>query len=233
MNWWRKEDEENEKSATKSNSEAGQSPLSASSGTAHSASTSASPRSTASSAPDLEKKYGTVRSALSSGTVIQGKLSFDTPVRIDGSLMGEIFSSSVLIVGPSGSVSADINVETLVVLGTVSGEIKARKKIELHASGELVGNIETPNLFIEEGAYFDGACAMTSKAAEKVKEKVSVESSSVAKESSVKSGTISAKIPIVTAKKDDSLNAKDSGLSTPDKGSEKKSPSVEVKAPVQ
>lgn len=109
---------------------------------------------------DLEKKYGTVRSALGAGTVIQGKLSFDTPVRIDGSLIGEIFSSSVLIVGPQGSVSADINVETLVVFGSVSGEIKARKQLEVFASGEVVGNIVTPSLTVEDGAYFDGTCSM-------------------------------------------------------------------------
>jgi cytoskeletal protein CcmA (bactofilin family) len=111
-------------------------------------------------AADLEKKYGTVRSALGAGTVIQGKLSFDTPVRIDGSLIGEIFSSSVLIVGPQGSVSADINVETLVVFGSVSGEIKARKQLEVFASGEVVGNIVTPSLTVEDGAYFDGTCSM-------------------------------------------------------------------------
>jgi cytoskeletal protein CcmA (bactofilin family) len=110
---------------------------------------------------DLEKKYGTVRSALGAGTVIQGKLSFDTPVRIDGSLIGEIFSSSVLIIGPQGSVSADINVETLVVLGSVSGEIKARKQLEVFASGEVVGNIITPSLTVEDGAYFDGTCSMS------------------------------------------------------------------------
>jgi len=110
---------------------------------------------------DLEKKYGTVRSALGAGTVIQGKLSFDTPVRIDGSLIGEIFSSSVLIVGPQGSVSADINVETLVVFGSVSGEIKARKQLEVFASGEVVGNIITPSLTVEDGAYFDGTCSMS------------------------------------------------------------------------
>jgi len=110
---------------------------------------------------DLEKKYGTVRSALGAGTVIQGKLSFDTPVRIDGSLIGEIFSSSVLIVGPQGSVSADINVETLVVLGSISGEIKARKQLEVFASGEVGGNIVTPSLTVEDGAYFDGTCTMS------------------------------------------------------------------------
>jgi len=111
---------------------------------------------------ELETKYGTVRSALGVGTVIQGRLSFDTPVRIDGSLVGEIFSSSVLIVGPEGSVSADINVETLIILGSVSGEIKARKRLEVFSSGEVVGNISTPSLVVEDGAYFDGVCAMTS-----------------------------------------------------------------------
>ena len=41
----------------------------------------------------LSEKYGKVRSALGPGTVIQGRLSFDTPVRIDGTLSGDISSS--------------------------------------------------------------------------------------------------------------------------------------------
>ncbi|MCB0320154.1 MAG: polymer-forming cytoskeletal protein [Bdellovibrionales bacterium] len=109
---------------------------------------------------DLEKRYGTVRSALGKGTVIQGKLSFDTPVRIDGELTGEVFSSSVLIVGETGKISADLNVETLIVLGSVSGEVRARKRLELHGCGKFVGSVETPSVTVEEGAHFEGICKM-------------------------------------------------------------------------
>ncbi|MCI5065520.1 polymer-forming cytoskeletal protein [bacterium] len=163
MGWWTNDDEQNDRK--ENNHEAPVTPARApeNKNLATAPRTTPAPQAapTATDGTYDEKKYGTVRSALSDGTVIQGKLSFDTPVRIDGKLMGEVFSSSVLIVGPQGSVAADVNVETLVVFGSVSGEVKARKRLELHASGEVIGNIETPSLVIEDGAYFEGACAMS------------------------------------------------------------------------
>lgn len=115
----------------------------------------------------LSKRFGTLRSALGPGTIIQGKLSFDTPVRIDGQLSGEIYSSTAVIVGPTGKVDADIEVASLIVMGKVSGNIKAIERIELFENGELAGEVTTQSLLIEHGAIFQGRCSMGSLGAEK------------------------------------------------------------------
>jgi len=109
----------------------------------------------------LVAKYGRIRSALGAGTVIQGKLSFDTPVRIDGKLSGEIFSSEALIIGASGNVDAQVEVRALVVSGTVRGKIVAKERIELLAGGKIEGSIVSPSFRMEEGAVFNGKCAMS------------------------------------------------------------------------
>lgn len=108
----------------------------------------------------LEDRFGKVRSALGVGTVIQGKLSFDTPVSIDGKLSGEIFSSKELIVGKSGEIDAEVDVACLVIRGQVKGKIRASERIEIWSGGNLEGDIQTPSLIIEEGARFNGACSM-------------------------------------------------------------------------
>ncbi len=108
----------------------------------------------------LSKRYGKARSALGAGTVIQGKLSFDTPVRIDGKLGGEIFSSEALIVGPTGTIDAQVEVRALVVQGVVKGRIVAKERIEILAGGRVEGTITTPNLVIEETAVYNGKCTM-------------------------------------------------------------------------
>jgi cytoskeletal protein CcmA (bactofilin family) len=61
-------------------------------------------------------------------------------------------------------VSAAIHAGVVVVSGTVHGNITAERKIDLHASGRLYGNISTPSLIIEEGVVFEGACTMGSGA---------------------------------------------------------------------
>ncbi|RMG43380.1 MAG: polymer-forming cytoskeletal protein [Candidatus Dadabacteria bacterium] len=110
----------------------------------------------------MASRYGKLRSALGAGTVIQGKLSFDTAVRIDGKLSGEVFSTSALIVGKSGSIDANIEVDSLIVLGSVKGSVKAKERVELLAGGSLEGDLTAPVLVVEEGARLSGDCRMNS-----------------------------------------------------------------------
>lgn len=109
----------------------------------------------------LTSRYSKIRSALGPGTVIQGRLSFDTTVRIDGRLSGDIFSSKSLIVGPSGQVDAQVEAVSLIVLGSVKGKIKVSERVEVWAGGCLDGEVSTPVLVVEEGANFAASCKMT------------------------------------------------------------------------
>jgi len=108
----------------------------------------------------VSERFGKIRSALGPGTVIQGKLSFDAPVRIDGKLSGEVFSSRVLIVGQTGRIDAQVQVASLIVMGSVTGSIKAAERIEVWKGGELNGDIHTPILVVQEGSWFSGSCSM-------------------------------------------------------------------------
>lgn len=113
--------------------------------------------------PDQEiaERFGTnIRSALGPGTEIEGKLRFDSPVRIDGTLTGEVSSTSALIVGPEAVVNANLNVGTLVIMGHVVGHVRAADLVEIKATGHLDADIFTAKLVIEEGGYFNGKCSM-------------------------------------------------------------------------
>ena len=135
---------------------------------------------------------GKVRSVLGSGTVIQGKLSFDTPVQIDGKLSGEVFSSKALVIGRSGQVDAEVNVESLIVLGSVKGNIVASERIEVLPGGKLDGEISTPSLIIDDG-IFNGTCKMpVSKASHSAegKESSKIESKKVEQKASDSSESI-------------------------------------------
>ena len=149
MAFWKKEEENSVNNS--SNQTSGQKKSTHMSSSKHSKTPTSS---------DTLVKYGNVRSALGKGTVIQGKLSFDTPVRIDGKLGGEVFSTETLIVGPTGEIDAKVEVATLVVMGTVKGEIEAKDKVEILASGKIYGDVNAQALVIEEGALFQGKCSM-------------------------------------------------------------------------
>lgn len=109
---------------------------------------------------DLLRRFGRIRSALSPGTIIQGKLSFDSPVRIDGKLTGDVFSSQTLLIGQSGLVEANIEAETVVVLGKLAGTVKAKSRIEIMPGAQVEAVLIAGVIVIHEGAIVQGRCEM-------------------------------------------------------------------------
>ncbi len=96
-------------------------------------------------------------------TEIKGELSFKGSFRIDGHFKGKIDSDSMLIIGDSGKVDADVKIGYMVIDGEVKGNIQASEKVEIHSNGRVIGTITTPKLVIEEGAYLEATCQTTDK----------------------------------------------------------------------
>jgi cytoskeletal protein CcmA (bactofilin family) len=101
---------------------------------------------------------------LDAGSKISGKLSFETPARIDGQVDGEINAKDSLTIGESAVVAAQIKADSVIVAGKVSGDIIAVHRIEIRPSAKVLGNITAPTLVINEGALFEGHCAMQAEA---------------------------------------------------------------------
>ncbi len=107
-----------------------------------------------------DKPDGEINTLLGKGSEFEGKLTFEGTVRIDGKLSGEIFSDDVLVVGEGAHVSAEIEVGVIIVEGNVTGNIRAKRAVELHAPARVRGNIETPSLYVDKGVIFEGNCRM-------------------------------------------------------------------------
>lgn len=96
-------------------------------------------------------------------TEIKGEISFKGSFRIDGRFKGKIDSDSMLIIGDSGKVEADIKIGYIVIDGEVKGSIQAAERVEVHSNGRVIGTITTPKLVVEEGAYLEASCQTTDK----------------------------------------------------------------------
>ena len=103
---------------------------------------------------------------LDKDTEFVGDIKFKENFRIDGIFKGKILSGNELIVGETGDVDADIEVHSLSINGRVKGSLKAKDRIEIFSKARVSGNLVTPKLVIEEGAFFQGACQMELKALE-------------------------------------------------------------------
>ena len=109
-----------------------------------------------------------LQALLGAGTEFEGKLTFEGRVRIDGRLKGEIFGREVLILGPSAEVRANIEVGTLIVRGgTVWGDVRAERLVELYAPARIYGDIVTAQIYLDKGVTFEGRCTMLQKPADK------------------------------------------------------------------
>ena len=110
--------------------------------------------------PTLPAASGEVNAYLGKGSKVAGKLTFEGTVRVDGTVEGEVAAQDTLIVGESAIVNAQIIGSTIIIKGKVTGDITARKRVEIKAPGKLFGNVTTPSLIIQEGVIFEGHCSM-------------------------------------------------------------------------
>jgi cytoskeletal protein CcmA (bactofilin family) len=111
------------------------------------------------------KGYNTL---LGEGTAFEGVISVPHSVRVDGQFKGKIDTEETVTIGPAGIVEADIRAKSAIILGKVKGNIFAEDRIHLESKSALVGDIKTRELVIDEGAVFDGNCAMNSEKSDMV-----------------------------------------------------------------
>lgn len=95
---------------------------------------------------------------LGKGTSMMGDLVFESSMVIDGTFKGTIRSDSLLTIGRTGDIEADIDVGVLLVLGKITGKVRASDRVEIHEGGKVIGDIRAPNLITRQGAIFRGNC---------------------------------------------------------------------------
>jgi cytoskeletal protein CcmA (bactofilin family) len=109
---------------------------------------------------DDHKTTERISTTLGRETEFNGIMRFQDSLKIDGTFSGEIISSGFLYIEQGASVTANIRVGSVVVGGTVHGNIEATEKLEMLASGKVYGNIRTAKLKIADGVVFEGKCEM-------------------------------------------------------------------------
>lgn len=116
---------------------------------------------------DKERKYelseGKMTGFFDQDTLFSGDLSFKGSFRIDGNFKGKIESDSMLIIGDTGSVEAEIKIGYIIINGEFKGNIQASDKVEIHEHGRVTGTINAPQLQVEEGAYLEVTCHTTGR----------------------------------------------------------------------
>ena len=107
-----------------------------------------------------EKTYSNSATLISSGTTLKGDVKSETDLRIDGTIHGNVYSSSKIIIGPSGFVEGNIEGVHADITGKVNGNILVKELLQLRGDCNVQGNIAATKLQIDPTAVFNGKCQM-------------------------------------------------------------------------
>ena len=93
---------------------------------------------------------------IGSSLIIDGEISSEQDVIIDGAFKGRVVVKGDLFVGSNASVNADIETENVEIAGEVTGNISAGQKVQIVTGGRAVGDVKAQRILIADGAIFKG-----------------------------------------------------------------------------
>lgn len=95
---------------------------------------------------------------------IKGELSGSEDMVLQGKMEGRIsLPNHMLTVGLQAAVKADIAARSVVVKGTVTGNVAAAEKLEIQSNGSVMGDVISPRLVIADGGSLQGKVEMKPK----------------------------------------------------------------------
>jgi cytoskeletal protein CcmA (bactofilin family) len=98
------------------------------------------------------------------GMMIKGEILSKEDLFLDGEVEGKLLvPGHSITVGPNARVKSDIKAREVTVMGIVHGNIDAELKVIIRKDGQLVGNITTAGITIDDEAYFKGSIDIVRK----------------------------------------------------------------------
>jgi cytoskeletal protein CcmA (bactofilin family) len=119
----------------------------------------------ASETPFATRERLTPQAKLGKTILIRGELTGEEDLTIEGRVEGQInLKNHNLVVGEGGNISAEVFAKSVTIVGRMEGDLNAEEKVEIQASGSLVGDIRSPRVVIADGAKFKGCVDMNVEA---------------------------------------------------------------------
>jgi len=88
--------------------------------------------------------------------LIKGNITSKEALQLNGELEGQVDLDDRLTIGPKGKATANIKAKEIDIAGTVHGNLNADDRVVLRKGANLVGDVKTAGIMIEDGAYFKG-----------------------------------------------------------------------------
>ncbi len=111
-----------------------------------------------------------VNSTIGLQSRFEGKFAVKGTLRIDGKFEGDALIVDKVFIGPKGRVKTNIKASSVVVEGILIGNIKATNRVLLLPTSRILGDIQTPELIIQNGTILKGRCTISHDSEQDAKE---------------------------------------------------------------
>jgi cytoskeletal protein CcmA (bactofilin family) len=106
-------------------------------------------------------KVAAVDTLIGRQTEVLGDVRFAGGLHVDGKIKGSVTTlgadkGATLSVSESGTIEGDVRVPTMILNGTVIGDVRATERLSLAAKARVSGNVHYKVLQMEPGAMING-----------------------------------------------------------------------------
>jgi cytoskeletal protein CcmA (bactofilin family) len=105
-----------------------------------------------------------LESFLGHNTHFKGEITTKGTLRIDGNVEGDVQADG-LIIGDKAYIKGNASATSIVVGGTIEGNVFAKGLVDIKKKGRVKGDIVTAKLTVVDGGIVDGRIAMQNEGA--------------------------------------------------------------------
>jgi len=109
--------------------------------------------------------------SLVQGTTVNGTVTSESDIRVDGTLTGDLNCAAKIIIGSSGMVEGDVKCENALIEGSFKGNLVVRDTLHIRENAKIEGDIRTEKLIVDQGAVFNVSCNMGGSSAPSINSK--------------------------------------------------------------
>ena len=107
-----------------------------------------------------ERSFQGIESLIASGVEVKGDIVSQGSIRIDGYVEGNLNIKGDLILGEKGKLKGEAKAQNIMIAGGLEGKANAGTRLEIAATGAIIGDINAAILIIDEGGLLDGNSRM-------------------------------------------------------------------------
>ena len=110
-----------------------------------------------SAAPSFARELPVAKAMLGNKVIVAGHIRSQEDLIIEGEVEGTIeMTEHRLTIAANGKVRANVKAREIEVLGSIQGKLEAVEKVYIRKTAQLIGDIHSAGIIIEDGGYIKG-----------------------------------------------------------------------------